>query len=133
MESRYGAVRDENLSLRGYVINLQSKLMDHKIDCPPPPPNVNLNHHSGHTSLPPMPLSHGVTEPGSGNGIPMPAAGDPLAQVAQAVAQLGADSRFAPKEYRQDVASDDARTAEDLRQLHMDRQPHSDGLPAAPM
>jgi len=117
-------VREENVSLRGYVINLQSKLMDHKIDCPPPPPNVNLNHHSAHAQMPPMSMS-------PGGAIPMPPPGDPLAQVAQAVAQLGAESRFAAKEYRQDAASDDSRTAEDLRQLHMDRQ--VDGLPTAPM
>jgi len=130
MEGRYGVVRDENVSLRGYVINLQSKLMDHKIDCPPPPPNVNLNHHSGHA---PMPMSHAMADAAPGGAIHMPAPGDPLAQVAQAVAQLGAESRFAAKEYRHDVASDDGRTVEDLRQLHMDRQPRVDGLPAAPM
>lgn len=117
MEGKFNAIQLENMHLKEYVLNLQSKLLDVKAECPPPPPTINLNPHAPHQTLLPASASSG------GGNAAMPPAENPLAQVAQAVAQFDAAKGYG--------ANDDARTAEAIsRQLQADR---ADGLPAAPM
>jgi len=119
IENNFKALQAENYNLREYVINLQSRLLDVKADLPPPPANVNLNHpHPGPPSvaLPPHPEAQG----GPGNSA-ITQAGNPLAQVAQAVAELGAGSPYVTKGFKQDAPENDVRTAEEIaRQLEPD-------------
>jgi hypothetical protein len=123
IENKFNAIQAENYNLKEYVIDLQGRLLDAKADLPPPPPNVNLNHpHPGH---PPVPIPRHPHVDGPGNPA-MPPAGDPLAQVAQAVAQLGADGQYSGKAFKEESHSEDARAAEEIaRQLQPDAIRHN--------
>ncbi len=118
MENQYKEAQAQNYHLREYNNALRSRLIEAKIEPPPPPANItniNLLHHAG---VPvPMPPSTAV-----GSGIQdsslMPPPGNPLAQVAQAVAQLGeGQGQYETKVFKSD-GSEDARTADEIsRQL----------------
>jgi len=129
MENGFKTLQAENYQLKQYALEVQSKLLDHKIEPPPLPHGINLHHPHPHPGPPPVLLAqHAGMEASPENSV-MPPPGNPLAQVAQAVAQLGADGAYAVKAYKADGQSEEARTAEEIsRQL---QQP--DGLPAARM
>ncbi len=119
MENNYKTMQTENYALREYVIHLQSKLLDAKADLPQPPANVNLSHpQQGGAVLGGVPGSTSLAPPVN-----------PLATVAQAVAQLGADGQYSNKGFKPDHPNDDAHTADEItRQLQADGMP-----PPAPM
>jgi len=126
MENNYKAMQTENYTLREYVINLQSRLLDAQGEFPQPPPNLILH-------APPPPA--GAPEPGQ------PSASTPgansLEVAAQAVAGLSRSEHLSardpyPKYEPAGRTDDDARAAEEIaRQLQSDGI--SDGLPAAAM
>lgn len=128
MDNQLKLAQQDNYLLRDYVISLQSRLIDAKMEVPSPPPNLSLVH--PHSAPPPPPIQP-IAPPEAGPSHP--AISNPLAQVAQAVANLGQRGDHVPagaytsKEFKADGAGEERGTEDMTRQL----QP--EGLPAASM
>jgi len=122
MTGNFKAAQAENHELRQYIFVLQSRLADAIGEYPMPPPNLSIQ---------PLPQPQPAA-PVAPEQPQVSSARDPLEVAAQAVAGLHSmASREHYKAYDQAArAEDDARTAENIRQL-ADGAP--DGLPAAPM
>ncbi len=119
MENQYKEAQAQNYHLREYNNALRSRLIEAKIEPPPPPANItniNLLHHAG---VPvPMPPSTAV---GSGHPRQFPDAtfrATLLRRSRRAVAQLGeGQGQYETKVFKSD-GSEDARTADEIsRQL----------------
>ncbi|KAL8371940.1 hypothetical protein RB595_001647 [Gaeumannomyces hyphopodioides] len=144
MDNSLKTLQSENYHLREYVMQLQARLLSTQGEYPQPPPGLSLGHpHGGAPAMQspgPLPAPQMTAPPAcqepAPSLAPVPGAGTPLEQVAQAVANLGraehnaADTSatsFADKAFKPVAMDEDARTADEItRQLH-------DGLPATDM
>ncbi|KAL8338750.1 hypothetical protein RB601_006216 [Gaeumannomyces tritici] len=139
MDNSLKTLQSENYHLREYVMQLQTRLLNTQGEYPQPPPGLSLGHpHGGAPAMQspgPLPAPQMTAPPACQEPVaPVPGAGTPLEQVAQAVANLGraehntadssATSPFVDKAFKPIPMDEDARTADEItRQLH-------DGLPA---
>ncbi|EJT74547.1 hypothetical protein GGTG_08387 [Gaeumannomyces tritici R3-111a-1] len=142
MDNSLKTLQSENYHLREYVMQLQTRLLNTQGEYPQPPPGLSLGHpHGGAPAMQspgPLPAPQMTAPPACQEPVaPVPGAGTPLEQVAQAVANLGraehntadssATSPFVDKAFKPIPMDEDARTADEItRQLH-------DGLPATDM
>ena len=62
MEQNFRALQNENYSLREYILNLQSRLLENQSDFPPAPSHINLPP-SSRQQAPPPPSADADSQP----------------------------------------------------------------------
>ena len=127
LEENYKAIQAENYSLREYIIQVQSRLIESQGEYPQPPPNVNLTHpHARHDQMDHMQHRPDVTT------APMV----PLSQLQASAARTLAVAGLNTGKHPQDEQSEykrykDAPQHADDEEISRQLQAGSDGLPTS--